>query len=71
LAIGELIRSGKIRYFGVSNFRGWRIAEIVRLCREMNAPRPVVCQPYYLTGKYQPGAEPPQDARAGGDSVTG
>ena len=25
-AIGDLIRAGKIRYFGISNFRGWRIA---------------------------------------------
>jgi len=30
-ALGDLIRAGKIRYFGVSNYRGWRIAEIVRL----------------------------------------
>jgi aryl-alcohol dehydrogenase-like predicted oxidoreductase len=27
-AIAELIRSGKVRYFGVSNYRAWRIAEI-------------------------------------------
>lgn len=46
-ALGDLIRSGKIRYFGVSNFRGWRIAEIIRLCREIGVPQPVVCQPYY------------------------
>ena len=46
-AIGDLIRAGKIRYFGVSNFRGWRIAEIVRLCDRIGMPRPVVCQPYY------------------------
>ncbi len=26
-AIGDLLRQGKIRYWGVSNFRGWRIAE--------------------------------------------
>ncbi len=47
LAMGDLLRSGKIRYFGVSNFRGWRIAEIIRLCRENGVPQPVVCQPYY------------------------
>ncbi len=46
-AIGELIRAGKIRYFGVSNFRGWRIAEAVHLCERFGVPRPVVCQPYY------------------------
>jgi len=46
-ALGDLIRAGKIRYFGVSNFRAWRIAEIVGLCRELGVPQPVVCQPYY------------------------
>ena len=46
-AIGDLIRGGKIRYFGVSNYRGWRIAEVVGLCAELGVPRPVVCQPYY------------------------
>jgi len=46
-AMGDLIRAGKIRYVGVSNYRGWRIAEIVGLCAELGVPRPVVCQPYY------------------------
>jgi aryl-alcohol dehydrogenase-like predicted oxidoreductase len=46
-AIGDLIRAGKIRYFGVSNYRGWRIAEVVGLCAELGVPQPVVCQPYY------------------------
>ena len=47
LALGDLIRSGKIRSFGLSNFRGWRIAEVVRLCKEAGVPPPAVCQPYY------------------------
>jgi len=46
-AIGDLIRSGKIRYFGVSNFRGWRIAEVVSECEAQGVPIPAVCQPYY------------------------
>jgi aryl-alcohol dehydrogenase-like predicted oxidoreductase len=46
-AIGELMRAGKIRYFGVSNYRGWRIAELVAECDAQGVPRPVVCQPYY------------------------
>ncbi len=46
-ALGDLISAGKIRSFGLSNFRGWRIAEVVRLCKELNVPQPVVCQPYY------------------------
>jgi aryl-alcohol dehydrogenase-like predicted oxidoreductase len=34
-AIDALLRAGKIRYWGVSNFRGWRIAEMVHLARQM------------------------------------
>ncbi len=46
-AIAAMLGAGKIRYWGVSNFRGWRIAEIVRVCGQLNMPAPVVCQPYY------------------------
>ena len=46
-AIADLIRAGKVRYFGVSNFRSWRVAEICRLCDRIGAPRPAASQPYY------------------------
>src|SRR5450631_3083292 len=46
-AMGDLIRGGKIRYFGVSNYRGWRIAEVVGVCADLGVPQPVGCQPYY------------------------
>ncbi|MEZ0603453.1 aldo/keto reductase [Paraburkholderia sp. IW21] len=46
-AIGDLIRQGKIRYFGVSNFRGWRIAEIARLADQLGIDRPVASEPLY------------------------
>ena len=46
-AIGDLIHDGKIRYFGVSNYRGWRIAEVISECEAQGVPPPVVCQPYY------------------------
>jgi aryl-alcohol dehydrogenase-like predicted oxidoreductase len=46
-AMDTLLRDGKIRYWGVSNFRGWRIAEIVRVAGQIGMPAPVVCQPYY------------------------
>jgi aryl-alcohol dehydrogenase-like predicted oxidoreductase len=46
-AIGDLIRQGKIRYFGVSNFRGWRIAEIARLADQLGIDRPAASQPLY------------------------
>lgn len=46
-AMGDLVRQGKIRYFGLSNYRSWRLAEICALCDSMNVARPVVSQPYY------------------------
>jgi aryl-alcohol dehydrogenase-like predicted oxidoreductase len=96
-ALVDLLRAGKIRYLGVSNFRGWRIAEICRLCDLAGIDRPVVSQPLYnalnrqaetehfpacahyglgivpysplargvLTGKYEAGAAPATDSRAG------
>ena len=46
-ALADLQRDGKIRYFGVSNHRSWRIAEICHLCDQMGIDRPIVSQPYY------------------------
>lgn len=46
-AIEALLRAGKIRYWGLSNFRAWRIAELVHGARRIGMPGPVVCQPYY------------------------
>ena len=43
----RLIEVGKIRYYGVSNFRGWRIARMVETARRMGLPQPIVCQPPY------------------------
>lgn len=94
--IDQQIRAGKVRYWGISNFRGWRIAEAVRLSEQLGMAAPAVCQPYYnllnrqpevevlpacahyglgvapyspiargvLTGKYLPGAAPPEGTRA-------
>lgn len=56
-AIGQLVRDGKVRYFGVSNFRGWRIAEIVRLCEQLGVDRPIVSQPYYNAMNRMPEVE--------------
>jgi aryl-alcohol dehydrogenase-like predicted oxidoreductase len=56
-ALGDLIRQGKIRYFGVSNFRSWRIAEIVRLADRLGVDRPVVSQPYYNAMNRMPEVE--------------
>jgi aryl-alcohol dehydrogenase-like predicted oxidoreductase len=46
-ALADLIRQGKIRYFGVSNFRGWRIAEISHLADQAGIDRPIASQPLY------------------------
>jgi aryl-alcohol dehydrogenase-like predicted oxidoreductase len=45
--LDAFMRNGKIRYWGISNFRGWRIAEIMRVAGLIGMPGPVVCQPYY------------------------
>jgi len=46
-AMARLIDDGKLRYWGVSNFRAWRIARLVELCRAMGVPPPIACQPPY------------------------
>ncbi|MBV9735029.1 MAG: aldo/keto reductase [Acidisphaera sp.] len=56
-ALGDLMRAGKIRYFGVSNYRAWRVAEICRLCDEAGIDHPVVSQPYYNALNRQPEVE--------------
>jgi aryl-alcohol dehydrogenase-like predicted oxidoreductase len=38
--LDDLLRAGKIRYWGLSNFRAWRIAEAVRLADAIGMPRP-------------------------------
>lgn len=61
---GDLVRSGKIRYWGLSNVRAWQIAHILHLCRQMNAPEPVALQPYYNLLNRQPEVEVLPAARA-------
>ena len=56
-ALGDLITAGKIRAFGLSNFRGWRIAEVMRLCQQTGVPQPVVCQPCYNLLNREPEVE--------------
>jgi aryl-alcohol dehydrogenase-like predicted oxidoreductase len=46
-AIADLVRAGKIRHFGVSNHRAWRVARICALCDSFGIDRPVICQLYY------------------------
>ena len=46
-AMAHLLASGKVLYFGVSNFRAWRVARLVEMCRAAGIPPPIVCQPPY------------------------
>lgn len=56
-AMVDLVRAGKIRFIGLSNYRSWRIAEICRLCDEAGIDRPVVSQPYYNAMNRMPEVE--------------
>lgn len=56
-AMGDLIRVGKVRYFGVSNYRAWRVAEICNICDRLGIDRPVVSQPYYNAMNRMPEVE--------------
>ena len=56
-ALGDLIRVGKIRSFGLSNYRAWRIAAICETCDRLNVDRPVACQPYYNAMNRMPEVE--------------
>lgn len=56
-AVADLIRAGKIRHFGVSNYRSWRVAEICNICDRLGIDRPVVSQPYYNAMNRMPEVE--------------
>jgi aryl-alcohol dehydrogenase-like predicted oxidoreductase len=46
-ALDDLIRQGKVRYIGNSNFPAWRIAEAEHVARAMNVSHYVSCQDEY------------------------
>lgn len=46
-AMGYLLSTGKVHYFGVSNFRAWRVARLAELCQRAGVAAPIVCQPPY------------------------
>ncbi len=45
--LSDLVRAGKIRYPGLSNFTGWQVQKAVALCREHGWTPPVTLQPQY------------------------
>jgi aryl-alcohol dehydrogenase-like predicted oxidoreductase len=46
-ALDDLVRDGKVRYIGNSNFPAWRVAEAEYVARAMNVSRFVSCQDEY------------------------
>ncbi len=46
-ALDDLVRQGKVRYIGNSNFPAWRLAEAEYVARAMNVNRFVSCQDEY------------------------
>jgi aryl-alcohol dehydrogenase-like predicted oxidoreductase len=46
-ALDDLVRQGKVRYIGNSNFPAWRVAEAEYVARAMNVPRFISCQDEY------------------------
>ena len=56
-ALGDLIRQGKIRYYGISNHRAWKIGEFCRVADQLGVPRPAATQPCYNLFNRQPETE--------------
>ena len=46
-ALDDLVRAGKVRYVGLSNFTGWQVQKTVALARERGWESPVTLQPQY------------------------
>ena len=46
-AMGQAVADGRVRAWGFSNFRAWKIAEMIRVADRLGAPRPIAAQPYY------------------------
>lgn len=46
-AVSDLIRAGKIRAYGLSNHRGWKLAEFSRSADLLGIERPAASQPLY------------------------
>ena len=46
-ALDTLMRAGKIRYFGVSNYSGWHLMKMIAVAERYGLPRPVAHQAYY------------------------
>lgn len=43
----DAVRSGKVRYLGLSNFTGWQVQKTADAAEHLGLPRPVTLQPQY------------------------
>jgi aryl-alcohol dehydrogenase-like predicted oxidoreductase len=43
----DVVRAGKVRYAGLSNFTGWQVQRTVDVAEHRHLPRPVTLQPQY------------------------
>lgn len=43
----QLVRSGKIRYYGVSNYSAWQCCSFIHKAKEMNCIAPVITESVY------------------------
>src|SRR6201991_4110660 len=77
-ALDDLVRQGKVRYIGNSNFPAWRVAEAEHVARAIEKDLLPCAQEYnlgllpffplasgLLTGKYKRGEAAPEDTRFG------
>lgn len=46
-AMSSLVKSGKVRYIGVSNFAAWQIADMLSICDKRNYIAPIITQNVY------------------------
>ena len=46
-ALGELVKEGKVRTIGVSNFSAWQVGDVFAACDALGTPRPVLAQQLY------------------------
>src|SRR2546423_7334491 len=69
--LDELVRSGKIRYLGCSNFSGWHLMKSLAVSERYGLARYVAHQAYYsLVGRdYEWGLMPLGGGRRGGAMV--
>ncbi len=56
-ALGDLIQQGKLRSYGLSNHRAWKLAEFSNVADKLNVDRPAASQPLYNLANRGPEVE--------------